>query len=54
MGRKKKPDYFKKSKLVKIRMTQNDYNILKELANNNQISMSEFIRNLVIDKYLKK
>lgn len=54
MGRKKKPDYFKKSKQVKIRMAQSDYDILKELADNNQISISELIRNLVIDKYLKK
>ena len=53
MGRKKLETYMKKSEYLRIRMTKNELDILKKLAEKKRLSMSELIRNLVIDEYLK-
>ena len=53
MGRKKVETYMKKTEYLKIRMTKNEMDILKKLADKKCLSMSELIRNLVIDEFLK-
>lgn len=53
MGRKKKPEFMKKTEVVKIRMTKNELDIMNKLANKKNLSISELVRNLVIDEYLK-
>lgn len=53
MGRKKKPDFMKKTEYLHIRMTKNELDILKKLADKKKLSVSEFIRNFVIDEFFK-
>lgn len=53
MGRKKKEPFMKKSEYLRIRMTKNELDIVKKLAVKKNLSMSELIRNLVIDEFFK-
>ena len=52
MGRKK-PDSFRKTERVEIRLNKSEADALKKLAEQRNQSMSNIVRNLIIKEYMK-